>query len=211
MSIIYSSALNENYTVCCAGQLVYVYDKSGRELSRFPIKNAAFAVISPEGDSFAVKTTDGGVCMFSFEPTEQTGILTAGAGEAEYETGICYSPDGKALYCVETEENGSSISAYYQNGRKETSPLDGVQLTHIEYENGLLVLGKEDENFFAARFESDRLTDVKYISSEKYELYYNYKCAQVRGFTVMAVENFLPENFDYENNVLSISSLLKEG
>lgn len=211
MSIIYSNASNENYTVCCAGQLVYVYEKSGRELARFTVKNAAFAVISPEGDSFAVKTADGEVCMFSFEPTEQTAILTSGAYEADYETGMCFSPDGKALYSVEAEGDGSAVSVYYQNGRKENCSLDGVQLTHIEYKNGLFVLGKEGESCFAARFESDRLTDVKYISSEKYELYYNYKCAQMRGFTVTAVENYLPENFDCENNELSISSLLKEG
>lgn len=51
---------NDKYDIGLTGSTVYVYDKNGTELATFKDLTYAYnAVISPLGDIFVVKTTDG--------------------------------------------------------------------------------------------------------------------------------------------------------
>ena len=51
---------NDQFNIGCTGQTVYVYDKAGKELARFKdLIYAYLPVLSPRGDSFVVKTTEG--------------------------------------------------------------------------------------------------------------------------------------------------------
>ena len=60
---------NGRYSIGLTGSTVYVYGKEGEELGKFKDLNYAYAtVISPRGDIFVVKTTDGRMAVYSFEP-----------------------------------------------------------------------------------------------------------------------------------------------
>ena len=59
---------NDRFNIGCTGQTVYVYDKAGKELARFKdLIYAYLPVISPRGDHFVVKTTDGRMAVYSLE------------------------------------------------------------------------------------------------------------------------------------------------
>lgn len=200
MSIIYTNVSNESYTVCCMGQTVYVYKKSGSELARFTLVKAEFAVISPDGDIFAVKSKDGCVAVYSFEQLARTATLKFSDKDTQKEKGMCFSADGGELYSVEYDADGSALSVYDMKNNSAIAKyiFAGCEITHIEYDNGLYAIGTEGEKFFTAKITDGKLDEIKYISAEDYEYYYNYKCAEVRGFSSAAMDYYLPkaENLD---------------
>lgn len=206
MPIIYSNVSNGNYTVCCMGQTVYIYSNAGSELARFTLVMADFPVISPKGDIFAVKSKDGCLAVFSFEKLARTATLKFNDKETAYEKGMCFSADGGKLYSVEYNPEGSAVEAYDMNGGKNERFVFDKPISHIEYNGELYVLGK-DENGFAAKIADGKLADIRYISDEDYEFYYNYKCAEARGFSSAAMEAFLPNLHNVEDNMTSISDL----
>ena len=212
MSIVYSNVSNEKYTVCCAGQLVYIYEKSGRELGRFTLPGAEFAAISPAGDVFAVKTKSGCVALYSFAPLEQIKILKDEDEISESEKGMCFSADGQKLYNIEQSDRGGCVTAYNMNGReKEIICFENAVLGHVEYDGDLFVMGKEDDNFFSAKLDDDKNADVKYVSAEDFCFCDKYKRAQVRGFSATAAEKYLPEVRDLSEVSATVADLWKKG
>lgn len=206
MPIIYSNVSNDDYTVCCMGQTVYVYKKTGSELARFTLVMADFPVISPKGDIFAVKSKDGCLALYSFEKLARTATLKFSDKETPYEKGMCFSADGEKLYSIEYSAEGSTVMAYDMNGGKNEKISLGKAVSHIECGDALYVLGK-DEKGFAAKITDGQLTDIKYVSDEDYDFYYNYKCAEARGFSSAAMEAYLPKLHNVEDNQTSISEL----
>lgn len=203
MSIIYTKVSNDNFTVCCMGQTVYVYKKSGSELARFTLVKADFAVLSPNGDIFAVKSKDGCLALYSFNELARTATLKFNDKDTQKDKGMCFSADGEKLYSVEYGANGSVIAVYDMNGdTTEKLAFDGAEITHIEFDGVLFAIGTEGEKYFVAKDG-----EKKYISAEDYDYYYNYKCAEIRGFTSAAMECYLPKVENIEDGKTSLSEL----
>ena len=207
MPIIYSNVSNEKYSVCCMGQTVYVYKKAGTELARFTLVMADFPVISPKGDVFAVKSKDGCVAVYSFEKLSRIATLKFSDKGAQQEKGMCFSADGEKLYSIEGE-NGCIVTVYNMNALSVENKIDfDASLTHIECTDGhVYVLGTEGEKTFVAKLDGEK----KYVEAEDYDFYYNYKCAQARGFSSAAMDLYLPKLHDVEDNKTSLAELWKK-
>lgn len=190
MSIIYSTVSNEKYTVSCMGKMVYIYEKAGRELGRFNFDGAEFAVISSDGDTFAVKAKDGGIALYSFSQLAKTAVLKQPADEDCFEKGMCFSSDGKKIF--DAEKNAICVFDV-RNGECEKFTFDNAVISHVECANEIFVLGKEAEKGFVAKLNDGKLCDIKYISDKDYEYYFNYKCAENKGFSSAAMERYLPD------------------
>ena len=204
MSIIYSTISNEKYTVSCMGKMVYVYEKAGRELGRFSFDGAEFALISADGDTFAVKAKNGAIAFFSLSQLKQTALLNQGSGAScEAETGMAFSADGKKLYDVE----GDAIAVYDVCGKCEKLSFDNLSFSQIECGDEVFVLGKENEKGFVAKLADEKIADKKYITDEEYALYFNYKCAENKGFTSAAVEHYMSGVSDAEKYKTSLCEL----
>ncbi len=206
MPIIYSNITNEKYTVCCMGQMVYIYEKGGRELKRSILPGAEFAAISPAGDVFAVKTGEGCLALYSFEKLEQIKILVESCEKNGLENGMCFSCDGDKLYNVE----GNAVAVYDMSGEKcEKFTFENTQLGHIECGEAVFVMGKEDGKCFVSKLEGGLLKDKKYISDKAFDLCVSYKCAEIRGYSSAAVEHYLPQICNVEEEKASIALLWK--
>lgn len=186
------------------GQMVYVYEKGGRELARFTLAGAEFAAISPKGDVFAVKTKNGCVALYSLETLSQLSVLKEQDCESEFEKGMCFSTDGDMLFNAEK----NAVSVYDMNGgESEKHELGGAEISHIEYDGGMFLLGKENEKFFVSKLENGELSDVKYITEKAFKTCSDYKSAQIRGYSSAAVEHYLPDICNVENEKASLRAL----
>ncbi len=206
MPIIYSNVSNESYTVCCMGQTVYIYSRAGSELARFTLAMADFPVISPKGDIFAVKSKDGCVAVYSFDKPARTATLKFNDKETAFEKGMCFSADGGKLYSVEYSAEGGAVAVYDMNGGKNEKFVLDKPVSHIEFNDGLYVLGKAEKGF-CAKIADGKLSDIREISDEDYDFYYKYKCAEARGFSSAAMDAFLPNYHNIEENMTSVYEL----
>lgn len=206
MPIIYSNVSNENYSVCCMGQTVYVYQSAGRELARFTLVMADFPVISPKGDIFAVKSKDGCLAVYSFEKLSRIATLKFSDKSAVQEKGMCFSSDGEKLYSVEND--GTEIAVYDMNALSAEKKIRTEKaVSHIECTDGeIFVLGTETENF-VSKLADAGLTDIKTSDAEQFDFYYNYKCAEARGFSSAALDLYLPKLHNVEENKTSLKEL----
>lgn len=206
MPIIYSNVSNENYSVCCMGQTVYVYQSAGRELARFTFVMADFPVISPKDDIFAVKSKDGCVAVYSFEKLSRIGTLKFSDKAAPQEKGMCFTADGAKLFSVEND--GMDIAVYDMNALSAEKKIKiDKAVSHIECTDGeLYVLGTEAD-MFVSKLGDDGLTDIKAVDSEQFDFYYNYKCAEARGFSSAAMDLYLPKLHNVEDNKTSLKEL----
>ncbi len=190
MSIIYSTVSNGKYTVSCMGKMIYVYEKAGRELARFSCDGAEFAAVSSDGDTFAVKAKDGGVALYSFSQLRRTAVLRQSGAEECAENGMSFSPDGKKLYNAEK----NAICVYdVCGGECESFTFENAVISHVECADDVFVLGKETEKGFVSKLADGGLSDIKYLSDKEYDYYFNYKCAENKGFSSAAVERYLPD------------------
>ena len=206
MPIIYSNVSNENYSVCCMGQTVYVYQSAGRELARFTLVMADFPVISPKGDIFAVKSKDGCLAVYSFEKLSRIATLKFSDKSAVQEKGMCFSADGEKLYSVEND--GTDVAVYDMNALSAEKKIKTDKpVSHIECSDGeLFVLGTEAD-MFVSKLGDDGLTGIKTVDTEHFDYYYNYKCAEARGFSSAAMDLYLPKLHNVEENKTSLKEL----
>ena len=59
---------NDQFSIGCTGQTIYVYDKNGNEIKKFKdIIYAYTPMISPDNDIFVVKSSDGRMAVYSLE------------------------------------------------------------------------------------------------------------------------------------------------
>ncbi len=93
---------NGKYQVGCTGQTVYVLDNDGNEIAKFKDLIYAYTpVISPNGDIFVVKTTEGRLAVYSFSPPKLIKKFRFSKVDASQDDNFCFSPDGKELYNIE--------------------------------------------------------------------------------------------------------------
>lgn len=188
---------NEKYDIACTGQTVYLYDKSGNEIAKFKDLSYAYtAAISPRDDIFVVKTTEGRMAVYSFEPPALIKKFRFSKVAGGQDDSFCFSPDGAEFYNIERhiDVNKTALSIYdttdFSLKRRILDNDHSMVLNAIEYhEDTVYLLGFfRDDNgiaskFFVGKLEDDSLKDIVYISSKEDMFYRSYIDLRMCGFT----------------------------
>lgn len=196
---------NGRYSIGLTGSTVYVYGKEGEELGKFKDLNYAYAtVISPRGDIFVVKTTDGRMAVYSFEPLKLIKKFRFSKIDGGQDENMVFSPDGKYLYSIESHTNGSKtlLAKYKTDGfslvRQIFAERERFRLTDIEYDDFTAcyyVLGilfspetKVANTWFVAKLVDDELSDIRYVTEGEREFCAAINRLKTMGYTEKAFE-----------------------
>ncbi len=196
---------NDKYDIGLTGSTVFVYDKNGAELAAFKDLTYAYnAVISPLGDIFVVKTTDGRMAVYSFEPLKLVKKLRFSKIDGGQDENMVFSPDGKYFYSIESHtDNCKNLLAKYNTD--EFSPVcrlfadrERFLLKNIEYDentdcyyaSGILFSSEtETENtWFVVRLVNDELADMRYVTEGEGDFCDAVNRLKVMGYTEKAFE-----------------------
>ena len=202
MPKFWSYISNDQYSVGCTGQTVYLYDKNGTELAKF--KNLIYAyttAFSPRNDIFVVKSTDGRLAVYSLERRCLLKKFRFSKIDESQDDNFCFSPDGEQFYNIERHIKScrSALSIYRTRDftLEKQLFLDDLktELDIIEFDNDtnsyyLLGFLRDNNNiaseFFVAKLCDDELKDIKFISEKEYNFYHEYKKLEFTGFAEKA-------------------------
>ena len=175
---------NGVYYIGFTGRTVYVYDKNGKELAKFKdLTYAYYAVMSPCGDMFVLKSTDGRLAVYSLETLSLIKKFRFSKVNYSQDDGACFSADGK--YFINIERQGddlhSAISIYDVIDFSRVSLFtlgDSAMIGEIERVDGeFYVLGFwRDADFvitenFVAKFKEGKLYTPVNITPNEYAHY----------------------------------------
>ena len=198
------SATNDNFSVGCTGQTVYLFDKSGDEIAKFKdIIYAYTPILSSDGKLLVVKSTAGMLAVYSLETFSLVKKFRFSKVDGAQDDGCCFSTDGKSFVNIERQKDAlhSAISIYDTSDFslvKQVSFDDYIALNYVEFDesaNTFYVLGymrDADKVFdygFVAVFAENELYNVTPITTKEYEFYNEYKHLELMGFSEYAVEN----------------------
>ena len=196
---------NNKYDIGLTDSTVYVYDKQGTELSTFKDLTYAYnAVISPLGDIFVVKTTDGRMAVYSFEPLKLIKKFRFSKIDGGQDENMVFSPDGKYFYSIESHTSTlKTLLAKYKTDDFSLvcqlfSDRERFRLSAIEYDGNTdcyYVLGilyspetKMANKWFVSRLENDGLVDVRYVTESDKDFYSEVNRLKIMGFTEKAFQ-----------------------
>lgn len=195
---------NEKYKVGCTGQTVYLLDKQNTEIAKFKDLPYAYASgISPRGDIFVIKTTEGRLAVYSFSPPVLIRKFRYSKVDGSQDDNFCFSPDGKEFYNIEKhiDSTKTGLSVYDTNDfslKKRILDKDYTRvLTGIEYDvetKTVFLLGfLRDKNgvankFFVGKLDDDELDDVICISRNEHDFYEKYLHLKISGFSDKAYQ-----------------------
>lgn len=201
MPRFWSLISNGEYSVGCTGQSVYVYDKDGAELIRFRgLLYAYRPLISPKGDIFVVKTTEGRLYVYSLITLSLIKKFRFSKVNYAQDDNCCFSPDGKYFYNIERYVNDlrSCLSIYktedFSLEKRLFSEDEKMVLDIIEYNSDTdiyYILGycRPDDyevgcnEYFISQFMDDTLKNTVYITEAEHEYYLSYKNMEAMGFS----------------------------
>lgn len=195
----------DKYNIGLTGSTVYVYDKNGTELATFKDLTYAYnAVISPLGDIFVVKTTDGRMAIYSFEPLKLVKKFRFSKIDGGQDENMVFSSDGKYFYSIESHTNTSKtlLAKYKTDDFSLVTQLfanrERFRLTDIEYDTAtdcFYVLGilfssetRMANRWFVARLVDDVLVDMRYITEGERDFANAVNHIKVMGYTEKAYE-----------------------
>ena len=194
---------NNEFSVGCTGQTVYLFDKDGNELAKFKdIIYGYTPMISPDGTLFVVKSTEGRLAVYSLKTFSLIKKFRFSKVDAAQDDGFCFSPDGKYFINIERQKDEllSAISVYDTSDFSLTNQIllgEDMMLDHIEFDkatNAYYVLGfMRDANHvidhhFVAEFEDNKIINITDISENEYDFYRSYKRLEIIGFSEKAYE-----------------------
>lgn len=195
---------NEKYNIGCTGQTVYLYDKSGTEIAKFKdLPYAYTAAISPKGDIFVVKTTEGRLAVYSLNPPALIKKFRFSKVDASQDDNFCFSPDGTEFFNIERHIDSckTALSIYdtkdFSLKNRILSNDLSIVLSSIEYcsaTNEIYLLGfYRDDNGIAYKYyvgkpEEDDLQNVVIISKDEFDFYVSYIDLKMKGFSKKAYE-----------------------
>ena len=189
---------NNEFSVGCTGQTVYLYDKDGNELAKFKdIIYGYTPMISPDGKIFVVKSTEGRLAVYSLETLSLIKKFRFSKVDGSQDDGFCFSPDGKFFINIERQKDSlhSAISIYNTSDFSLTNRIDiedKIMVHHIEFDkttNSYYVLGfvRGDDgvlqNGFIAKFENQQINNILPLTKEEFEFFRAYKSLESSGFT----------------------------
>ena len=194
---------NNEFSVGCTGQTVFLYDKDGNELGKFKdIIYGYTPMISPDGTLFVVKSTEGRLAVYSLETLSLIKKFRFSKVNFSQDDGFCFSPDGKMFFNVERQKDDlhSAISVYNTFDFSLANQIllgEDMMLDHIEFDketNKYYVLGfmrNADliiEHGFVAEFEDNQIKNITAISKNEYDFYCSYKHLEIMGFSEKAYQ-----------------------
>jgi hypothetical protein len=197
---------NDKYDIGLTGQTVYVYDKSGNELAKF--KDLIYAYkceISPNGDIFVVKTTEGRMASYSLEELKLIKKFRFSKIDGSQDDNFIFSPDGKYIYNIERHIQSyiTALSIYNVEDFSLVKRLfldeKDLLLSCIEYDSltdNYYILGfyRNDSGFsknfkyFVAKLINDKLDEFRCMNETKYTYYRGAKGLEENGYTKKAFE-----------------------
>lgn len=196
---------NDKYDIGLTGSTVYVYEKNGTELAKFKDLTYAYnAVISPLGDIFVVKTTDGRMAIYSFEPLKLIKKFRFSKIDGGQDENMVFSPDGKYFYSIESHTSTlkTLLAKYNTSDFSLISQLfadkERFRLSTIEYDENTdcyYVLGilyspetKMANKWFVSRLANDELVDIRYVTESDKDFYREVNRLKIMGFTEKAFQ-----------------------
>ena len=205
MPSLWSYIGNGKYNIGCTGQTVYVYDNDGNEMGRFrDLIYAYLPIISPCGNIFVVKTTDGRMAVYSLKTLSLVKKFRFSKVDCAQDDGGCFSPDGSVFYNVERQIDSTktALSLYdttdFSLKKRILDQDPNLVLSAIQFENDeIFVLyfmrrkqeNKELENLhYVAKLIGEEISDSFEISKELFYYYRDYLKLADMGFTNKAKE-----------------------
>ena len=228
MPKFWSYIKNHEFKIGCTGQTVYLYDKNETEIARFKdLPYAYTAAISPNGDIFVVKTTEGRMAVYSFDPPALIKKFRFSKVDGGQDDNFCFSPDGTELYNIERHIDSckTALSIYntkdFSLKRRILNDDLSMVLTSIECcsnKNEIYLLGFFRDNngvasrFFVGKLNGDTLTDVEIISGEEFEFYRMIINLKMSGFSNKAYDwSYIDKDLEQlKNSDYSLSELWNE-
>ncbi len=207
MPKFWSLISNGEYTVGCTGQTVHIYNKDNTELAKFKdLKHTYTSCISPTGETFVVKSTEGRMAVYSLKELSLLKKFRFSKVDCSQNDGFCFSPDGMEFYNIERHIDSckTALSIYNTTDfllKKHLFLEDTLTvLSDIEYDNETntyyligffrdTVTGVKSE-YFVSKLINDKLADIIKISWKEYVHCTEYKNLQRMGFSAMAREYF---------------------
>lgn len=220
MRTFISYVKNDKYAIGCTGQTVYVYDSEGTEIAKFKdLPYADKSAISPNGDVFVVKTTEGRLAVYSLETLSLIKKFRYSKVNCAQDDGFCFSSDGR--YFINIERQGddlhSAVSVYDIGDFSRVSQLlldENMTVSHIELADGeYYVFGfirgtdRVMTNGFVGKFANGQIKDILPISEQEYEFYCDYLYLKMMGFTKKAYGDYFSVSLEKLRN--SAHSLAK--
>lgn len=206
MKSFVSLVSNGEYSIGCTGQTVYVFDKCGAEIAKFKDLPYAYdCAISPKGNVFVVKTTEGRLAVYSLDEMRLVKKFRFSTVDEMQDDNFCFSPDGEEFYNIERHTDGckTALSVYdtkdFSIKKRLFSEDTDMMLSCVEISGGEIYLlgffrksktgifGKKQigaaEKFFIAKLVGDEICNIRYISENDYCFCADYKKAEFSGFT----------------------------
>ena len=192
---------NNEFSVGCTGQTVFLYDKDGKEIGKFKDINYGYTpMISPDGTLFVVKSTEGRLAVYSLETLSLIKKFRFSKVNGAQDDGFCFSPDGKYFINIERQKDDlhSAISVYDTSDFSLMNRIllgEDRMLDHIEFDkatNTYYVLGfMRDadgiiDHGFVAVFEENQMKNITVIPKNEYDFYRAYKRLELMGFSEKA-------------------------
>lgn len=193
---------NDKYNIGCTGQTVYLLDKQNAEIAKFKDLPYAYASgISPSGDIFVLKSTEGRLAVYSFSPPTLIKKFRYSIVDGSQDDNFCFSSDGKEFYNIERQIDSlkTALSIYVTSDfslKKRILDKDYSRvLTGIEYDTEtetVFLLGFFRNNdgtasdFFVGKLKDDELDDPIRISRNEHEFYERYLHLKMLGFSETA-------------------------
>ena len=86
---------NEEFSVGCTENTVYLYDKDNTQIAKFSdMDYCSTPMISPSGELFVVKSTEGKFAVYSLESFSLIKKFNNSKIKFSQDAGFCFSPDG---------------------------------------------------------------------------------------------------------------------
>ena len=195
---------NDKYSIGCTGQTVYLLDKDNTEIAKFKdLPYAYTSGISPNGDIFVVKSTEGRLAVYSFSPPVLIRKFRYSKVDGSQDDNFCFSSDGKVFYNIERQIDSTkaALSVYdtsdFSLKRRILDKDYSRVLTAIEYDVEtktvflLFFLRNKDgvaNKYFVGRLNGDELDDIISISQKEHDFYQKYIHLKMLGFSNKAYQ-----------------------
>lgn len=195
---------NDKYNIGCTGQTVYLLDKDNTEIAKFKDLPYAYAsAVSPNGDIFVIKSTEGRLAVYSFSPPVLIRKFRYSKVDGSQDDNFCFSSDGKEFYNIERQIDSlkTALSVYDTSDfslKKRILDKDYSRvLSAIEYDVEtktvflLFFFRNKDgvaSKYFVGRLNGDELDDIITISEKEHDFYERYIHLKMLGFSDKAYQ-----------------------
>jgi hypothetical protein len=226
----WSLVTNGKFSIGCTGRTVYLLDRQGAEISKFKDLPYAYVPgISPRGDIFVVKTTEGRLAVYSFSPPALIRKFRYSKVDGCQDDNFCFSSDGSKFFNIERQIDNlkTALSIYDTKDfslKKRILDKDfSCVLTGIDLETKtetIFLLGyiRNEEGvaseFFVGKLncETDAIDDIVSITKNEHDFYRRCISLKMSGFSAKSYQLY---HFDIELEELkkrdySLSKLWKQ-